>query len=407
MRLRRATATADTCTRPVRDWGARAAVITLSALLSTYLFLIVGIQHIGSANDWITADWLINYSHGFIRRGLIGEIGRQLHYAVGADPVSAILACKVFCYATVCASLLLLAVRHTIGVIELVILFSPALLAFEVNDPLASGRKEVVLLALFASYVAADQVFPAGKKAPQRPWRFWFLLTALPLMTLVHEALFFFAPFFFLYAWVKYDDGRDELRNFAIPYAMSAGAVALSWMFRGGVGVSSAMCSSITSMGVSPAVCGGATAALERYDVHIATSDIQRYALLACLTFGPLLWYGTQALNPSGMRQSLTRIAFATIATIPLFVVSEDWGRWMHLSAVLAFMTIFACKKITVALPVRRPALAAACLAAMPMFAFSWQLPHWIHSPLPIVRPSATHLLLQAQEAYVLHAGTH
>jgi hypothetical protein len=407
MRLRRATATADSCTPSVRDWGTRAALITLFALLSMYLFLMVGIQHIGSANDWITADWLINYSHGFIRRGLIGEIGRQLHYAAAADPVSVILTCKVFCYATICASLLLLASRRTIGIIELVILFSPALLSFEINDPLASGRKEVVLLALFASYVAADQFLPANRTAPQRRWRFWFLLTALPLMTLVHEALFFFAPFFFVYAWVNSDNGRDELRNFAIPYAMSAVALALSWMFRGGIGVSSVMCASITSMGVPPAVCGGATAALERYDVHISTSDIQRYVVLACLIFGPLLWYGSQALDPSRMRQFLTRIAVATVATIPLFVVSEDWGRWMHLSAVLVFVTILACKKTTVAFPVRRPALAAACLAALPLFVFSWQVPHWIHSRLPIVRPSTAHLLLQAQEAYVLHAGTH
>jgi hypothetical protein len=406
MKLRRARATASVSSLSVTENARRAWLAALFALIAAYLFLVIGVQRLAASSSWITGDWLINYSDGFIRRGLIGEIGRQLHYTAGIDPVWVVVMCKAFCYATMCASLLLLAARRTTGLIEIALLLSPALLPFEINDPLGSGRKEIALLALFALYLVGDEFFPRTEKRPQQQWRFWYLLLTLPVLTLIHEGLFFFFPFFFLYAWMKHDDVRGEALVFGVPYVVSACAMALSWIFRGGSGIAAAMCSSLTSMAVNPDVCGGATAALERYDVHVGIWDVQRYLLLAVLTFGPLLWYSAQAISAPGRRPFLTGICLAALSTAPLFVASEDWGRWLHVTGVLVFVTVLACKDISVHLPARRPAFAVAFLAAIAIFAFSWQMPHWIHSPLPILRPSAERLLVLVQQAYVLHAGT-
>ena len=407
MRLPRARARASVSSPPVTEITRRAWFAALFAVMAAYLFLVIGVQRFATSSAWITGDWLINYSDGFIRRGLIGEIGRQLHYAAGIDPVWVVVMCKAFCYATLCASLLLLAARRTIGPIEIAILLSPALLRFEVNDPMGSGRKEIVLLALFALYVVADELLPRTTRTPlQHRWRFWYLLVTFPVLTLIHEGLFFYFPFFFLYAWMKHDDVRGELPVFAVPYVVSAFAMALSWIFRGNTGIASAMCSSLTSMAVNPDVCRGATAALERYDVHIGGGDVQRYLLLAILTFGPLLWYGAQAVSAPRGRAFLTGICLASLATAPLFVVSEDWGRWLHVTGLLVFVTVLACKDSCVYMPGRRPAFAIPLFAAIAMFMFSWRLPHWIHSPLPILGPSAERLLVLAQQAYVVHAGT-
>jgi hypothetical protein len=370
------------------------------------LFLVIGVQRFTPLTAWMTGDWLINYSNGFVRRGLIGEIGRQLHYSAGIDPVSVVVVSKAFCYATMCAALLLLAVRRTIGLIEIALLLSPAMLPFEINDPLGSGRKEIALLALFALYVMVDAFLPRTDRSLRHQWRFWYLLVTLPLLTLMHEGLFFFFPFFLLYGLMTHDDVRGEALVFGVPYGVSAFAFLVSWIFRGGTGIAAAMCSSLTSMAVSPDVCGGATAALERYDVQVSIWDVERYLLLAILTFGPLLWYGCQAMGAASRRRFLAGICLASLSTVPLYVVSEDWGRWLHVTGALVFVTVLACKEISVHLPVRRPAFAVASVAAMAIFACSWQMPHWIHYPLPILRPSAEHLLVLVQQAYVLHAGT-
>jgi hypothetical protein len=384
----------------------RAWLLALFALISAYLFLVVVVQRVASSSAWITGDWLINYSNGFVRRGLLGEIGRQLHYSAGIDPVSVVVVCKACCYAVMCASLLLLATKRKTGLIEIAILLSPALLPFEINDPMGSGRKEIVLLAVFTLYVVAGEFLPTRTRPLQRQWRFWYLLATLPVLTLLHEGLFFFFPFFLFYAWVKYDDGRGEALLFGAPYAVAACALSLSWRFRGGSGIAAAMCSSLTSMAVSADVCGGATAALERYDVRVGMWDIQRYVLLAILTFGPLLLYAAQTIRPAARRVLLAGMGLASVATVPLYVVSEDWGRWLHVTGVLLFVIVLACKEISIDLPLRRPGVAIACLAAIAIFVCSWQMPHWIHSPLPILRPSAERLLVLVQQAYVLHAGT-
>lgn len=406
MKLRRARATASVSSRQLTENARRAWLVALFALISAYLFLVVGVQRLAASSAWITGDWLINYSSGFVRRGLLGEIGRQLHYAAAIDPVSVVVMCKAFCYATMCASLLLLGARRKMGLIEIAILLSPALLPFEINDPLGSGRKEIVLLALFTLYVVAGEFLPRSARPPRQQWRFWYLLVTLPVLTLIHEGLFFFFPFFLVYAWMKFDDVRGEALVFGVPYVVSVFALLLSWMFRGGSGIAAAMCSSLTAMAVSPDVCGGATAALERYDVRVGIWDIQRYLVLAMLTFGPLLWYGAQAITPLARRPFLAGICLVSFMTAPLYVVSEDWGRWLHVTGVLLFVIVLACKDITVCPPVRRPAFTVAFAAAMATFAFSWQMPHWIHSPLPILRPSAERLLGLMQQVYVVHAGT-
>jgi hypothetical protein len=140
--------------------------------------------------------------------------------------------------------------------------------------------------------------------------------------------------------------------------------------------------------------------------MHVGIGDMQKYLLLAILTFGPLLWYGAQAISAPGRRRAfLTGISVAAVSTAPLYVVSEDWGRWLHVTGVLVFVTVLACKDLNVHLPARRPALAVPFFGAIAIFAFSWQLPHWIHSPLPILRPSAEHVVVLVK-AHVLHAGT-
>jgi hypothetical protein len=81
MRLRRARATPSVSAQPVTENARRAWLAALFALISAYLFLVVVVQRIAASSNWITGDWLINYSDGFVRRGLMGEIGRQLHYS--------------------------------------------------------------------------------------------------------------------------------------------------------------------------------------------------------------------------------------------------------------------------------------------------------------------------------------
>jgi hypothetical protein len=289
-----------------------------------------------------------------------------------------------------------LAAKRTIGVIEIAILLSPAALPFELYDPLGSGRKEIALLAVFALYVVLHHFLTTSEGPVQRQWQFWYLLAAFPALTLVHEGLFFFLPFFLAYGWMTRDSlGQRSTLVFGIPYIVASAALFLSWMFQGGDGTSAAMCSSLRAMSLDPELCGGAVAALDRYEVYIGGADVVRYLGLAIVTFVPLFWYATRALHRSRHGRFVASMAVAFAATMPLYLLSEDWGRWMHISTVLMFVTVLACKDISVRLPSRQPALAAACIAGICVYVSSWQMPHWIHSPLPIIKSTSLHRLTE------------
>ena len=358
--------------------------------------MVVGLQRTAAANPWITGDWLINYADGFIRRGLIGEMCRQLYLVDGIDPISALLVFKTSLYAVLCASLLVLAATRTIGIIEVAILLSPAALPFEVYDPLGSGRKEIALLAAFAVYVVVHQLVANTEGPIRRHWQFWFLLVVLPGLTLIHEGLFFFFPFFLAYGWLtrRSIDYRGTL-VFGIPCMVATAVLLLSWVFRGGEGTSGAVCSSLSAMSLDPGLCGGAVAALDHYDVHIGGADIARFLGLAVVTFVPLFWYAAQALVRSRRGRFVASIAVAFAATMPLYALSEDWGRWMHISMVLMFVTLLACKDLCVRLPSRQPAVAAASFAVICMYVSLWQMPHWIHSPLPIIKVTSLRRVIE------------
>ena len=369
-----------------RDLVGRTALGALLVFLTTYAIAVVFMQQVAASNGWVTGEWLINYSNGFVRRGLIGEICRQLYYLGGFNPVSVVAALKALLYAILCTSFFVLAARKTIGLIELAIIVSPSAFAFELNDPLGSGRKELALLAVFTVFVVADNLRPSTDRPFHKQWQFWYLLVSLPILTLIHEGLFFFFPFLLAYAWLKHDRLENDAPVFGLPYVVAAVAFVLCYAFRGGAGISGAMCGSLAAMSLDQGLCHGAIGALEQYDVHIRRDDVARCVFLVLLSFGPLLWYAGKALTPSRRHLFVVGTFVAAVATAPLYVVSEDWGRWIHITAMLVMVTILACKDSPVRLQARHPAFAVAYAAALSVYVVSWELPHWIHSAAPILK---------------------
>lgn len=172
---------------------------------------------------------------------------------------------------------------------------------------------------------------------------------------------------------------------FGIPLSVAAIAFLASFIHRGDSGISTAMCASLTSMSLDPGLCAGAISALEHYNVYIGRADVARYLVLGTLTFAPLLWYAARVLDST----RYGRLQLMTVAlgfTLPLYVLSEDWGRWMHITAMLILVIVLACKDTPIRLPTERPVFAVASFIAASVYVISWQLPHWIHSPLPMMR---------------------
>lgn len=146
---------------------------------------------------WTYTDWLVDYSAGFVRRGLSGELIDFLSTYVHPQTVVAILAWIIFVGVVLgYVRLLSRSIKTLPAFLFAALLFLPSLLPFYLYEHDAFGRKEIIgyLLLLYHLYAleAAKPVAP-GVSFRQDPYVKRILpLTFLfiPIHILVHESSF-------------------------------------------------------------------------------------------------------------------------------------------------------------------------------------------------------------------------
>lgn len=96
-------------------------------------------------NEWVYTDWLIDYSSGFVRRGLSGELINLLSIIASPKVIIGILTWTIFIGVVFGYIRLLIKSINIISPIILVsLLFLPSLLPFYLYDHDAFGHKEII-----------------------------------------------------------------------------------------------------------------------------------------------------------------------------------------------------------------------------------------------------------------------
>jgi hypothetical protein len=153
-----------------------------------------------SLNYWAYTDWLIDYSQGFIRRGLSGEIWRLVPASVPTLEFVAVFS-WVLILGIAFGYLRLLArswkTYHPLTLFGL--LFLPSLFLFYMHDHDAIARKEILgYLTVLWHLLVIERTFPLGKGSPipegnLRRYIGWMIPAAvilLPAIILIHEGNF-------------------------------------------------------------------------------------------------------------------------------------------------------------------------------------------------------------------------
>ncbi|MGC1375281.1 MAG: hypothetical protein WA821_03605 [Anaerolineales bacterium] len=158
-----------------------------------------------SLNYWAYTDWLIDYSQGFIRRGLSGEIWRLVPAALSRLEIVTLLSWFLILAAAFGTLRLLARSWKTIHPLTLFgLLFLPCLFFFYIHDHDTLARKEILgYLTLLLHLLIIEKVFPlgSGSALPEgslRRYLLWLLpvtVLLLPAIILVHEGnLLLFVP---------------------------------------------------------------------------------------------------------------------------------------------------------------------------------------------------------------------
>lgn len=381
--------------------GSWRALPLLTRLAAAFLLLlagwlaVLGLFNLRHPSDWAMGDWLINYSGGFVRRGLIGQGALLLRNRLHLPLLWSVLLLQWALYAVVLGGVwrLVRPLRWSWWLAAIV--FSPATLAFVLQDPPFAFRKELLLFALLTLTLAAG-----GATRRRREIVVVALLTiGCAVCVLAHEALVVFFPYLFAAVWLRCRDWRRAAALFALPALITAVLFAVVSRFPGDGEVAWTVCSSIGGhLTVPPSgICGGAIDYLMRgatYAHHEVQRTVLQRAFWPHVPFLFVLPLLPAALGLAALwRQdgvTARRLLLCAVAawglSISVFYYGTDWTRWVYIHCFcLMLLMLFAEGRRQAEMaevgadPSLRSRLGAVLLL---LYCLSWQLTMYQPRPL-------------------------
>ena len=363
------------------------------------LFGVVAYLYVASVLDkqgtgishFVLTEWAINYSAGFIRRGLSGEaiVWIQDLFNLEYEAAIAIIAYSAyFLFATYCLWHIYRLKNSLPAESVAILLFLPAFIVFPMLNSSALGRKENLFLLLLIGHVQWLNICMARIRQQSREQRLkrvrQYLIVVAVLyngigiaLTLIHESfLILSVPINMLLTFIVvrsvYGRGKSAFHAFAI-YAPTI-VVSLSiyvGMFDPGPSHQKALIICQQFEHVERITCDdmGAVGALWQTP-HQAVWRVYKYIILRegvfpaylvlmVLYFFLAAYAGVSVMTAQlrkdiGLRESLRvsagllvmLLVLPTLATAPLYAVALDWGRWTFTSITSFLLCCLGCRHI-------------------------------------------------------------
>jgi hypothetical protein len=345
-------------------------------------------------DNFVIGDWLINYSGGFVRRGLMGTLvlflGRATHVPLGS--IVYLLQSAALLVFLLCAFWLARGIRWSYLLVAVVL--SPASVIFWLAHPYIGMRKEILLFAA----LALTMRIPIPERSRQWQLSLWLSIIAIVLI-LSHEALAVCLPYFFAVVAIKQGSLRRAVET-CWPAAFVSGiALAAVAMHPGDFAIAQAICSSVGGGTLKPSdapsqnLCGGAIEwlkfsapeARQRFWSAVLTQRFFFWYGLAVLpAFAPaaleLLWFYRRGRARREARIVALCASVSLVGLVMLCFIAVDWGRWIHMQVVcLTLMVLFVVKTVPAAEgppPPPRPWMVRfASVLAVLIYAIAWTIP--------------------------------
>jgi hypothetical protein len=325
---------------------------------------------------WQTADWLISYENGFVRRGLMGAAIFWLHDHAGWPVLITTFGIQSLAFLGAMGCVASLYFSRKRSLYWALFLFSPAfLLMFPLWDPPGGLRKE---LLLFLSYgVMFWGLGKIGKAGEGRGagWRLVAAVVLYAIAVLSHELSALALPFF-LYALNGHEamppfKRRAWMGTFTFVAMLGLG---LSVAYPGSAAAQEGLCQAVVRAGLAPKLCSGALAWVGKSPAA-AMASVMPYWRSYALLYPPLFVLALAPLLPlAWTRRRIVLLAVGLIALVPLFLVAIDWGRWLHIYITMVFMTLLHDDQSTPVCTLHWHA--GWMLACVLTYALTWGMPH-------------------------------
>lgn len=275
-------------------------------------------------NEWLTAEWLINYKYGFVRRGFFGTL---LNFAdfFSFSKIFLLNTLITLIYIYICYSTLKIFFNKQQNFVSYLLLFSPIFLLFHIYDIKGAFRKELLGIVCYLYILNnLNRNFKSNLVGI-------FLFTAAIFSS---EVNFLILPFIF-WVYSLESNGFYSILN-KIKYYLLIGFlyIFLFFYFQSTSDNNLSMiCSDLLLQGFSKSICSGSIAStslgiVETFEVYGTTTIFSNKGLTYFIVF--ILGLFPLFFTP-WFYKNLQKILIVFLSFIPFFLISADWGRWIHI----------------------------------------------------------------------------
>ena len=309
-----------------------------------FLFSIIFlIQKSKIGTDYAISEMIINYTGGFSRRGLLGQVFYFLHIFFNFNLANIIVFFQIIFSGLFTAVLFFLfkKLKDKINKFDIFILFLPTLLFYPLYELESLGRKEMLVFISFAFLVLQGN-------NKNLLITLSYSLIILPFIVLTWELLVFYLPFYFIVFFIQYNvkTFKESLKIFLI-FLPTVTFFIIIWLNPIDLDGHKIMCEKIK--------CSGHGA--EWFLVNVNTNfdlwihekasllNYFRYFIFLILSLCPFYIFSQNLeikkndvylLNRFKYFHQLILILF--LFPILIYIYALDWGRWTNIFITLTYL---------------------------------------------------------------------
>lgn len=307
-------------------------------------------------SSWQYSDWLINYQGGFVRRGLIGEFFFQIHKITKIDLDLLVLS---FVYILFILNFIIFfkSIKYLQNSFsEILIFLSPGLFLYPIMNSEVIGRKDILFISLFGLLIFFFNKIKSN-------FQLIVLIIVIYITSLSHSGFLFFSQYLiFFYFLFKISINKSLtmneiiiiLFNLIIIFFLILKNPAEQYQI-------DLICTSIKDFVSENCNSGGRVIWLKKtisyhIDYHfrnglgsfIKSTSIYIISLVLVFIFIAISLYFSKFITSNKSLNKFNPLKIMMILflfTIPVFILTIDWGRYISLAYSSTFFLYIFCIK--------------------------------------------------------------
>ncbi len=303
-------------------------------------------------NDSTISEWLINYSGGFTKRGLIGQLCIYLSFFFNLELRDSILLFQILIFFGYFFILYNFIKNIIFNKLLLIATLTPIFILYPIAEIEVLARKEIFIFCIFIFYLTdIAQKYSAIYKS-----------IVLPIAILIWEPVVFFIPF-----WFAVDIINKKITNFNINFvknfSLYISAILLSFYIALNPMNDENHLKMVTFLKdyfnedcyMSCGLLKTKSSIYQQFQGNFGRYSIEvflRYFLIIFIGFGPLflICRNSKLINKNLLffkfhHNLLLPLLMISSPVILLFAMGFDWGRWVNISYTFSIIFYFYLNK--------------------------------------------------------------